>query len=639
MAIGPILPGRIPNGLSVRRANQSLQIQGSELQRLRDQITTGQQFQLPGEDPAAALKTIILQSELERSEQFRTNVEASRSLLATTEQTLGEIGNVFSEAQSLLLQGVGANSTSEEKQLLADEVDTLIQNIANLSNTKFRDRYLFAGGNANSAPYELVDGGYLFTGTAYENQATVNDGQLLTNNASPVDVLSPFAEVSGGNLDPALSLDTELSELNGGRGVRLGVIEVSVDTGGGAVTEQIDLSGAQTVGDLKTLLETPFGGDLIVEVDPTTNHGIRLRENTGLGTVAVADQALSYVASDLGIRSTAVTAINGEDLDPQLSHRTLLADLNGGTGIGAVVGTGLQITHGNQTVVVDLSAATTVEDVLNAIRASGLHVDAEINEAATGLTIRGRISGSELSIGENNGANATNLGIRSLTGSTKLEDLNNGIGVPLDGAERFTITRRDGTDVDVDLTGVETIQDVVDAVNAIDPGNLVASLNAVGNGISITDNSGVGPLSVVENELTQRLGLGGTEPGADNTVPLVGEDPNPQRSEGIVDLLIRLRDALEAEDDAALAAVDEQLDQELRRFNTERGDVGRRLQALDQASNAIENEILLINESLSNVFDTDLTEAITQLSNVQTYFEATQRIAVQTIQLNLFQFL
>ena len=88
-----------------------------------------------------------------------------------------------------------------------------------------------------------------------------------------------------------------------------------------------------------------------------------------------------------------------------------------------------------------------------------------------------------------------------------------------------------------------------------------------------------------------------------------------------------------------MAAVDEQLDQELRRFNTERGDVGRRLQALDQASNAIENEILLINESLSNVFDTDLTEAITQLSNVQTYFEATQRIAVQTIQLNLFQFL
>jgi hypothetical protein len=48
---------------------------------------------------------------------------------------------------------------------------------------------------------------------------------------------------------------------------------------------------------------------------------------------------------------------------------------------------------------------------------------------------------------------------------------------------------------------------VLNAINAADPGVLTASLNAVGNGISITDTSGTGALTVVENNVATALGL------------------------------------------------------------------------------------------------------------------------------------
>src|SRR5207253_1420357 len=120
-------------------------------------------------------------------------------------------------------------------------------------------------------------------------------------------------------------------------------------------------------------------------------------------------------------------------------------------------------------------------------------------------------SGVNFSIGENNGTNATALGLRTMTGSTALHDMNLGVGVPVDAGNPLVITRRDGTSVSVDLSGSITVDDVLNKLNAVDPGHLVASLNTVGNGISLLDDSGVGPLAVASDELSRSLGIAGSE--------------------------------------------------------------------------------------------------------------------------------
>src|SRR5205807_3323470 len=136
-----------------------------------------------------------------------------------------------------------------------------------------------------------------------------------------------------------------------------------------------------------------------------------------------------------------------------------------------------------------------------------LNLSVGINAAGNGLAISSRLSGVDFSIGENNGLNATNLGIRTFSGNTLLSSLNYSQGAPVNAGLPLTITRRDGTVASVDLSGAITVQDVINKINAVDPGNLVASLDTVGNGILLLDNSGAGPLSVDGGALGTALGM------------------------------------------------------------------------------------------------------------------------------------
>jgi flagellar hook-associated protein 3 FlgL len=111
MSIGPIFPGRLPNSFSLRRLNQQIQNGQVELQRIQDQLTTGQQYLVPSEDPSSALNAIVLQTRLERQQQFKANVATDRSLLGATENALSSVSDVVNTAKSLILQGIGSTSS------------------------------------------------------------------------------------------------------------------------------------------------------------------------------------------------------------------------------------------------------------------------------------------------------------------------------------------------------------------------------------------------------------------------------------------------------------------------------------------------------------------------------------------------
>jgi flagellin-like hook-associated protein FlgL len=175
---------------------------------------------------------------------------------------------------------------------------------------------------------------------------------------------------------------------------------------------------------------------------------------------------------------------------------------------------GLWITNGNQEFPISLSDCKTVEDVLNAVNANpGLL--AQINDAKDGINIRSRDSGADFMIGENGGTTAAQLGLRTFTENTPLDDLNYGQGVgktpdpSTNGATnitvvKFAIVRADGAQLNVDITNPQTVGDVLNAINN-DPANadgkLVARLATNGNGIELVDTStGAGALTVIPDQ-------------------------------------------------------------------------------------------------------------------------------------------
>ena len=191
--------------------------------------------------------------------------------------------------------------------------------------------------------------------------------------------------------------------------------------------------------------------------------------------------------------------------------------------------------------------------------------------------------------------------------------------------------------MEVDLSAAATVADVLAAVNAVDPGVLVASLNAEGNGITLADSSpATGPLAVGDSDVAAALGLGGQAAVGDD---LVGTDPHPRRTGGLPDLLARLETALRAGDDRELTSLGGPLDGEIDRLAGVRAEVGIRQRRLADRADSLAEEELALRETLSDLLDADLAEAFTRITALQTAYEATLRLTAQTADLSLVNFL
>lgn len=626
----------MPNSLAGQRLQSQIQNAEFSMSQLQQEISTGHTFQIPSDNPVAATQAIQLQSLLTKNTQLDSNVQSSTALLNSTDAALASVTSALNAARGLATAGIGSTSTPQQKTVMAQQVQSLITQVIDAANSTFNTRYLFGGSQNTSPPFSLAaNGSILYNGDQQSLNTFVDAGLSQPTNIDGNTALAALTPPTTSDLNPALTLQTKLSDLAGGQGIVPG--EISVTLSSPAVTKTIDLSQAKSIGDIQGLIQNALGAaNVTVAIDPAKD-GISITPTAGV--ITIANLPGGTAATNLGITGSAVASIDSGDLNPALTLTTKLADLNGGTGIGPTAGTGLLITSGSTTKAIDLSSDVTVEDLFNQLRNSGLNLAVGINSAGNGVAVSSRLNGVNFSIGENNGQNAAKLGIRTFSASTPLSSLNLGTGVPIVSGQPLAITRRNGSVVNVDLTGSNTIQDVINKINAVAPGNLVASVKTVGNGISLLDNSGTGPLSVDNSALGTALGLAGTEPGNNPAVPLVGKDPNPQTAGGTLDLLVRLQNALQNNDNAELSRIGAQIDVEAARVSSVRGTVGTRAQTLQNIDASLKSQNLQTQQALSDARDADLATVLSQLVAQQTSFEATLRTAAQTMQLSLAHFL
>ena len=549
MSVISMSTGPIPNQLIASQIVNNINTLQDQLNTVEQQVETGQQLTTPGQNPTATAIVLPLQQQLASQTQYQNNLTVDASLLQSTDSALQGVSTAVSQANSLLLSGLGTTSNASENQALAGQVSTIIQGLVNTANTTFQGQYLFGGSNTQTAPFQILSNGIVrYNGDQSSINSNVDVGLVAPNNTDGITAFGAISTPVGSNVDPALTTQTSLSDLNDGQGVPPGSIQVTVNNGT-PVTETVDLSHAQTIGDVQQLIENAFPpGTLTVGiVSGSPQDSLQLTPSSG--TVAVSDINGGKTAAALGIASAATASITGSNVNPQLTLETPLSALNGGAGVDTT--DGLIINDGTTQTTVNISQDKTVQDLFNTLTAADPNLYVGINSAGNGLAISTRLSGVNFSIGENGGTTATDLGIRTMTGSTLLSSLNLGQGVPLSPTDangnpqtpEITIDLRSGSSVNVNLTGATTVQDVLNDINAVQPGVLTASLNSVGNGISITDNDGTstGPLTVETNDISTALGIAGTQSSTDPTKPLVGTDVNPTQANGVFNLLIQLQ--------------------------------------------------------------------------------------------------
>jgi len=328
--IVPIPTTRVSDLFVRQRLLTQIQVDQRDVFRLQQQVSTGRRISLPSEDAPAALRAASLQKLLERKEQVRTNLTTNQGFLSASDSALGNVSALLTDIRGAVLSVADTTSGSIERETVAQQVDRAIQQLVDVGNQQFRGRFLFAGSKTTQQPFDRVDTSVRYRGNEGQLRSYSDIDLLFETTITGNEVFGALSEPVRGSTDlnPVVTEQTLLADLQGGLGISKGSIQISDGSG----ASNIDLSFAVTVGDVARLIESnpPPGRSIFVNVTPT---GLQLEiDSSGGSFLTVREVGAGTTANELGIHKpegTLTGVINGDDLNPQLKRTTPLDQILG----------------------------------------------------------------------------------------------------------------------------------------------------------------------------------------------------------------------------------------------------------------------------------------------------------------------
>lgn len=673
---------RVPNTLAAQMFLANITRTNLGLLNVQTQFATGRSVNRVSDDAIKAAAISSLQDRLGTAQQRLNNLDIAGTIVDLLDVSVGDASSLVLEAKSIAMSQIGITSDAATRANQATVIDSMIAQVAELVNRNTNGVYLFGGTTATRRPLETVGMGYRYVGRGSGMVTDLGLGEQIPITIGAENALGETSARRPSQLDlnPNLTAQTRLADVQGARGlgVTLGRVSFSFDGGPAA---QVDLTEADTAGDVAEALTAALRQ---YEAD----NGVTILGpggvSVGAGGIAVdvvsgapADPMLTFsdigtgtAAADLGLSQAAFDATNGagDDLDAKL---TWLSPLTALPGLTLPLGTvRVRFTRDDSSNIadVDLSGATTLADVRNAITARAPGVRIELTSDGRGLSVVNEISGPSLAIEEVPGGNtAGQLGIRTSTPLSLVSQLNNGRGVRIvDGATDpvtgqadparnvdFVIKLAGGQFIPVDLTpgDLTTMQGVIDRMNAaiadaetagtIPVGAVSAGFADGPNAIALNDLAGAGAITIEKRNnsaAAQDLGLldGQFDAGS---ATFVAQDRSGVRVSSLLTKLMDLRSALQRDDSDGIAIAAEELESSVGALASTRALAGVYANRLTHAKVRQEDQITFDETVRSRLQDLDFAEASVRFSQLQTQLQAGLQTAAQAQSRTLLDFL
>ena len=127
----------------------------SAIKRTNDQISSGLKVNAPSDAPDQIGDILQIYTDLGQNAQIQTNLGRIKSEVGTAETILESAIKIVDRAMTLGSQGAGTMQSAEARLILADDVQSQLEQLVSASRTIVAGRYIFSGDQNQEPAYEL----------------------------------------------------------------------------------------------------------------------------------------------------------------------------------------------------------------------------------------------------------------------------------------------------------------------------------------------------------------------------------------------------------------------------------------------------------------------------------------------------
>ena len=128
----------------------------NELAKFQNQAALQKRITRPSDDPLSAARILESRTEISGLNQYQKNILSTKGFIEFSEQSLGEMNELLIRAKELAIQQANdASAGADTRKMVGFEIRQIFEQMVNIGNRRFGDRYLFGGYKTTKAPFDL----------------------------------------------------------------------------------------------------------------------------------------------------------------------------------------------------------------------------------------------------------------------------------------------------------------------------------------------------------------------------------------------------------------------------------------------------------------------------------------------------
>ncbi len=175
--------------------------QQSKIAEMQAKLASGKQIVKPSDDSEKSAVIQRLQTAIDRQSVYERSLDTAENRLASEESALMSSERILQRIRQLAVQGNTDTLSVDDKEILANEIASLREELLSLANTQDANgNYVFAGSNVQAKAFDVnADGDIIYQGDKTQTSVDISDQRRLVLNRAGDEVFASVDRVVDGD--------------------------------------------------------------------------------------------------------------------------------------------------------------------------------------------------------------------------------------------------------------------------------------------------------------------------------------------------------------------------------------------------------------------------------------------------------